>query len=120
MFGLSRTSPRVSLPGHAIECGWFLQRLAQRRSNPDAAEKAIRLFIEAPFEYGWDPKYGGLFYFLDAGKLHIACNQFHTAGCLERFGPVALPLPNRVRWKDTAAHQSLLQTACPRPSWSGT
>ena len=27
---------------------------------------AIEKFINNPFDYGWDPAHGGLFYFLDA------------------------------------------------------
>ena len=54
--------------GHAIECGWFLLQLAERNSDEDLAAKAIKYFIETPFEYGWDKTYGGIYYFLDAGK----------------------------------------------------
>ena len=57
---------RLTLPGHAIECGWFLLRIAERTGNSDLRNKAIKHFIETPFEYGWDEKYGGIFYFLDA------------------------------------------------------
>ena len=54
--------------GHAIECGWFLLRLAERNSDEDLAAKAIKYFIERPFEYGWDQTHGGIYSFLDVGK----------------------------------------------------
>ncbi len=52
--------------GHAIECGWFLLQMAIHRSDKDLANTAIDSFILKPLEYGWDKKYDGLFYFVDA------------------------------------------------------
>ena len=56
---------RLLNPGHAIEAGWFLKHWARKLKNSsidDLADKIIR----RSFDIGWDEKYGGLFYFLDA------------------------------------------------------
>ena len=52
--------------GHAIEAGWFLLKTAQRVGDEQLKKTAIDTFMVKVFEYGWDTKYGGLFYFLDA------------------------------------------------------
>ena len=53
------------LPGHAIECGWFL--LDYARSVGDDSLQALALqIIDWSFDAGWDPVHGGIFYFLDA------------------------------------------------------
>lgn len=51
--------------GHSIEAGWFLLQYAQKKNKPDLIDIAINKFILNSFKYGWDEKYGGLFYFLD-------------------------------------------------------
>nr|CAB3265520.1 N-acylglucosamine 2-epimerase-like [Phallusia mammillata] len=57
---------RLYVPGHAIECGWFLLQHALQCNNVMLAEKACLCFIDAAFSKGWDADNGGLFYFLDA------------------------------------------------------
>ena len=56
---------RKLLPGHAIECGWFLLIEAEKRKSKELEKFAIEHFIENPMEYGIDKEYGGLFYYLD-------------------------------------------------------
>ena len=57
-------------PGHAIECGWFLIKEADRIHDEELKQKAIEHFILNPIEYGSDKEHGGIFYFLDVdGKL---------------------------------------------------
>lgn len=56
---------RLLNPGHAIEAGWFLQHWAQRLAREDLAQAAINL-VRWSFQTGWDSKYGGIYYFLDA------------------------------------------------------
>jgi N-acylglucosamine 2-epimerase len=55
---------RVLNPGHAIEAMWFIMDLGVRLNNNDLIDKAARIAVEM-VEYGWDYKYGGIFYFLD-------------------------------------------------------
>ena len=55
---------RVLNPGHAIEAMWFIMDLGVRLNNKDLIEKAARIAVQM-VEYGWDYKYGGIFYFLD-------------------------------------------------------
>lgn len=51
-------------PGHSIETAWFLLRMLEH--CPDARHRQIALdAIEGSLEFGWDKKYGGLFYFMD-------------------------------------------------------
>lgn len=62
----SRTNDYViSIPGHAVEAGWFLLQYARKNNNEELRKTAIQDFIIRMFDYGWDPKYGGLFYYLD-------------------------------------------------------
>ncbi|CAH1782525.1 unnamed protein product [Owenia fusiformis] len=56
-------------PGHAIEAGWFMLQQASKLKREDLRNLAIEKFILNPFNYGWDEKYGGLFYFMDADQL---------------------------------------------------
>lgn len=55
---------RLLNPGHAIEAMWFIMDLGVRLGNRDLIEKAAKIAVRMT-EYGWDKKYGGIFYFLD-------------------------------------------------------
>jgi N-acylglucosamine 2-epimerase len=55
---------RLLNPGHAIEAMWFIMDLGERLKNPQLIEKAATIAVQMT-EYGWDKKYGGIFYFLD-------------------------------------------------------
>ncbi len=55
---------RLLNPGHAIEAMWFIMDLGVRLNNPRLIEKAAAIAVQM-VEYGWDEKYGGIFYFLD-------------------------------------------------------
>ncbi len=51
-------------PGHAIESTWFIMDLGKRLGRQDLIQKAVEIAI-AEAEYGWDEKFGGIFYFMD-------------------------------------------------------
>jgi N-acylglucosamine 2-epimerase len=51
-------------PGHAIEAMWFIMDVAQRLNRPEVVEKAVKTTLTM-LDYGWDKKYGGIFYFMD-------------------------------------------------------
>ncbi len=55
---------RLLNPGHAIEAMWFIMDLAVRQNNNDLIKKAVDILLRT-LKYGWDDKYGGIFYFLD-------------------------------------------------------
>ncbi len=55
---------RLLNPGHAIEAMWFIMDLARREQNMELMEKAVQILIRT-IKYGWDEKYGGIFYFMD-------------------------------------------------------
>ena len=55
---------RVLNPGHAIEAMWFIMDLGKRLGNNALIDKACTIMLQT-LEYGWDKKYGGIFYFLD-------------------------------------------------------
>ncbi len=55
---------RVLNPGHAIEAMWFVMDLGVRLKRQDLIAKAAEIGVKM-VEYGWDKKYGGIFYFLD-------------------------------------------------------
>ena len=51
-------------PGHAIEAMWFVMDLGKRLNRPELIDQAIEICLHE-LEYGWDQKYGGIFYFMD-------------------------------------------------------
>lgn len=51
-------------PGHAIEAMWFVMDLGKRLNRPELIRKAVDICLQE-IEYGWDKKYGGIFYFMD-------------------------------------------------------
>jgi N-acylglucosamine 2-epimerase len=55
---------RLVNPGHGQEAMWFIMDVAERTSDRSMFEKASAITLSI-LEYGWDKKYGGIFYFLD-------------------------------------------------------
>ena len=56
---------RTINPGHALEAAWFI--LHEARLRRDAQMQRLGLgMLDASWRRGWDPEYGGLFYFRDA------------------------------------------------------
>ena len=52
-------------PGHAIETAWFLLAEGKHRGDRALIEKALPI-LDWSLELGWDPKYGGILYFVDS------------------------------------------------------
>jgi N-acylglucosamine 2-epimerase len=50
--------------GHTNESMWFMMDLAVRKKDPVLIEKAVQILLNST-KFGWDQKYGGIFYFLD-------------------------------------------------------
>ncbi|HPE75261.1 MAG TPA: AGE family epimerase/isomerase [Draconibacterium sp.] len=55
---------RLLNPGHAIEAMWFIMDLADRLKNRELMDKSVKILLKT-LKFGWDEKYGGIFYFLD-------------------------------------------------------
>ncbi len=55
---------RLINPGHVIEAMWFIMDLALRKNDRALINKAVEIVLRT-LKYGWDEKYGGIFYFLD-------------------------------------------------------
>jgi len=55
---------RLVMPGHSLESMWFIMDLAQRNQDSELIKKAVDISIKL-LEYGWDEKYGGIFYMKD-------------------------------------------------------
>lgn len=51
-------------PGHVIESMWFIMDIAERRQDKALMQLAVDRTIRT-LSYGWDEKYGGVFYFMD-------------------------------------------------------
>ncbi|MDR1369286.1 MAG: AGE family epimerase/isomerase [Dysgonamonadaceae bacterium] len=51
-------------PGHTIEATWFLMDVGVRLNDAALIQKASEIMLNA-VNYGWDEKYGGIFYFKD-------------------------------------------------------
>jgi N-acylglucosamine 2-epimerase len=62
-----RSTPegRFVCPGSITEVGWFLLHVEKLRPNP-AVRAMLLEVIEGALDFGWDPEYGGLFYFMDS------------------------------------------------------
>lgn len=55
---------RLVNPGHSIEAMWFIMDLGKRLTRQDLIDKAVEITLTM-IEYGWDKKYGGIFYYMD-------------------------------------------------------
>ena len=55
---------RLLNPWHAIEAMWFVMDLGVRLNDTLIIQKAIDIALHT-LEYGWDKKFGGIFYFMD-------------------------------------------------------
>lgn len=55
---------RLINPGHAIEAMWFIMDLGECLNRPTLIKKAAQTAVTM-LEYGWDEKYGGIFYYMD-------------------------------------------------------
>ncbi len=68
---------RLILPGHGIEAMWFIMDTARQLGKMDIVKPAARAMLKQ-LEFGWDAKYGGIFYYTDSmGKppLHLEWSQ---------------------------------------------
>jgi N-acylglucosamine 2-epimerase len=64
-------------PGHAIEAMWFIMEVGERLGRPELVAKATEITIKM-VEYGWDKKWGGIFYFMDRlgrPRHELECDQ---------------------------------------------
>ncbi len=51
-------------PGHAIETAWFMLEEGRHRNDRALIERALPI-LDWSLDRGWDPKYGGILYFVD-------------------------------------------------------
>ncbi|OHB54317.1 MAG: N-acylglucosamine 2-epimerase [Planctomycetes bacterium GWF2_50_10] len=56
---------RLINPGHGIEAMWFLMDIGKRREDYRLINECVDIMLHI-LEFGWDNKYGGIFYFGDA------------------------------------------------------
>lgn len=69
---------RLVVPGHSVECGWFLLQWAARKNRPDIVAKVAGM-IHRSLTLGWDRQYGGLFLAIDLeGRPH---STFANSDC---------------------------------------
>jgi len=70
-FDLESMQGRHLTPGHALEAMWFIMNSAYRAGETQLVERAADV-VRATLDFGWDPEYGGIYYFMDAlGKPHV-------------------------------------------------
>ncbi|MFV0520893.1 MAG: AGE family epimerase/isomerase [Mangrovibacterium sp.] len=55
---------RLINPGHGLEAMWFVMNLAKRNNDQTTIQKAVEISMDL-LDFGWDKKYGGIFYFMD-------------------------------------------------------
>jgi N-acylglucosamine 2-epimerase len=55
---------RLISPGHTIEAMWFMMDVGHRRKDSELIQKTIDVIL-ATLDFGWDQKYGGIYYFMD-------------------------------------------------------
>lgn len=51
-------------PGHPIETAWFILEEAKLQKDDELIKRALPI-LDWSLNWGWDEKYGGLFYFID-------------------------------------------------------
>lgn len=51
-------------PGHAMETAWFIMAEGKHRKDNALIERALPI-LDWSLESGWDPKHGGILYFID-------------------------------------------------------
>ncbi|MEM7262872.1 MAG: AGE family epimerase/isomerase, partial [Planctomycetota bacterium] len=56
---------RLLNPGHAIEAAWFILREARHRGGDPRLTTLGVTMLDFMWERGWDPEYGGIYYFRD-------------------------------------------------------
>ncbi|HIJ72956.1 MAG TPA: AGE family epimerase/isomerase [Candidatus Hydrogenedentes bacterium] len=56
---------RLINPGHGIEAMWFMMDLAARRNDHALIDRAVDAALNT-LEFGWDTKWGGIYYFMDS------------------------------------------------------
>ena len=56
---------RLVNPGHGLESMWFLMDIGVRNGDNNLVRKTTNIALDI-LEFGWDKKYGGIFYFMDA------------------------------------------------------
>ncbi|MGH7493619.1 MAG: AGE family epimerase/isomerase [bacterium] len=56
---------RLINPGHGLESMWFVMEIAHKRGDHTTIDRAVGAALST-VQFGWDEKYGGIFYFLDA------------------------------------------------------
>lgn len=61
---------RLLNPGHAIEGAWFILREAEYRSDARLLQLGCQM-LQWMWNRGWDPEFGGLFYFVDLHHLPV-------------------------------------------------
>lgn len=55
---------RLVNPGHGLEAMWFIMDIATKWNDKALVQKCVDISLRI-LEYGWDDRYGGLFYFMD-------------------------------------------------------
>jgi len=56
---------RLISPGHGIEAMWFMMELFRRRKDTAMINQCVNTVLSL-LDFGWDRKFGGIFYFLDS------------------------------------------------------
>lgn len=70
-FEISGCRGREISPGHGLEALWFAMQIADSEGDKELASSAAEKVI-SQLEFGWDKKYGGIFYMMDVlGKPHV-------------------------------------------------
>jgi N-acylglucosamine 2-epimerase len=55
---------RLINPGHGIESTWFIMDIAKLKNDRELIDQAVNILL-CQLDFGWDEKYGGIFYFRD-------------------------------------------------------
>ena len=70
-FDLDSQEGRHIIPGHGLESCWFILQYAEQNNRHELIPKICEE-IKGILDFSWDPKYGGILYFMDVlGKPHL-------------------------------------------------
>jgi N-acylglucosamine 2-epimerase len=70
-FDLDSCDGRLINPGHGLESMWFVLQYAESHGDAELIKKACNA-VSGLYKFGLDPKFGGIYYFMDViGKPHM-------------------------------------------------
>lgn len=75
---LDDSKGRTLNPGHAIEAAWFILEEAKFRKKDERLLSLGTKMLDWMWKRGWDPEYGGIFYYVDIDGTPLEEEDWHA------------------------------------------